>query len=643
MKISDIENIKGVGPKITQKIIQTYQDYDNFKESIENYEIDKLMNIQGLSNKKALEIAQYILGYGENNFIKTRQAQKIYDEIIDTILKFANTTYAKNRIRLMMPTNNIDMIKDTNKLIIDTLNETEDLDYNYISKLYANIKPLDDDINPSFDDTYAIICEDYDDYLEFIKRGYNKYTDIYPIEDHPNIDDYEFILYVYNEFLIEPPSGANIISIKNTAEEYEIQPNSVLEYYIQNLKILENVYTLRKYLKKDSIIGDVINTIKSINPDKENIKPIETTVEEIKDEADAIINAQIKQINLVGDEVLQLLNADEDMPPKIMKIYKDVLNDACQKLADETGILFDPFIIQYPLKIDYNEIKRVNENMMATIHLNEYEKKINACSILSECKKQIIDEVDEIIHYDYQFALAAFYKKYDLSIAEIGDKYILDGALHLKLKEDEIENDTSMQPVMYNFDDENNIILLTGANSGGKTTLLETLAQLNIMAHMGIGVCAKSATIAHTDEVYYFTKRQSLNAGAFETFLKSFIPTAVGDMRKLILIDELESITELEAAIKIITGFIQLIEDKDNYAIIVTHMAPEILKQTKDLNIRVDGIEAKGLDENYNLIVDRNPRINYLAKSTPELILKRVYEKSQQPQKDIYKKILDKF
>ena len=91
MKISDIENIKGVGPKITQKIIQTYQDYDNFKESIENYEIDKLMNIQGLSNKKALEIAQYILGYGENNFIKTRQAQKIYDEIIDTILKFANT------------------------------------------------------------------------------------------------------------------------------------------------------------------------------------------------------------------------------------------------------------------------------------------------------------------------------------------------------------------------------------------------------------------------------------------------------------------------------------------------------------------------------------------------------------------------
>lgn len=160
---------------------------------------------------------------------------------------------------------------------------------------------------------------------------------------------------------------------------------------------------------------------------------------------------------------------------------------------------------------------------------------------------------------------------------------------------------------------------------------------------MGIGVCAKKAEIPKTDEIYYFTKQQSLNAGAFETFLRSFIPSAVGDKKKLILIDELESITELEAAIKIIIGFIELIQDKNNYAIIVTHMAPEILKQTQNINIRVDGIEAQGLDENYNLIVDRNPKINYLAKSTPELILKRIYQKSDEPEKSIYKEILDKF
>ena len=160
---------------------------------------------------------------------------------------------------------------------------------------------------------------------------------------------------------------------------------------------------------------------------------------------------------------------------------------------------------------------------------------------------------------------------------------------------------------------------------------------------MGLGVCSQEATIPQTDEVYYFTKKHSLNAGAFETFITSFIPVTIGKEKKLVLIDELESITELEAAIKIIIGFIEHIQNDKSYAIIVTHMAPEILKRTDNIKIRTDGIEAKGLDENYNLIVDRTPKINYLANSTPELILRKRYEKSEEPLKSVYKDILDKF
>ena len=72
-------------------------------------------------------------------------------------------------------------------------------------------------------------------------------------------------------------------------------------------------------------------------------------------------------------------------------------------------------------------------------------------------------------------------------------------------------------------------------------------------------------------------------------------------------------------------------------------MAPEILKRTNNIKLRTDGIEAKGLDKNYNLIVDRTPKINYLANSTPELILKKVYEKSEETLKSVYKDILEKF
>ena len=80
-----------------------------------------------------------------------------------------------------------------------------------------------------------------------------------------------------------------------------------------------------------------------------------------------------------------------------------------------------------------------------------------------------------------------------------------------------------------------------------------------------------------------------------------------------------------------------MIKESNSYGVIVTHMARELMNYTR---IRVDGIEAKGLDENYNLIVNRTPKMNFLTKSTPELILKRIYEKSDDDLKAVYARIL---
>lgn len=641
--IEKIEEIKGIGSKIINKIIQTYGSYDNFIESIKNYDIDKLMSISGLSQKKALEIVRYIHGYREDEFLKTEQSQNLYNDIIKRILEFANTDYARNRVLLLTPTTDYQEIKQTNQLIQDTLENTHELDYHYIRTLYEKIHPLNKDIRPKFHDEYAIVCEDYEDYLSLIKKGFDRYTNIYPLKDNVNFNEYEFIVYLYNDFNMDPGDATNIVTISNTSPDHEIQPNILLEYFKQNRDTLENVYQLRQYLGLETCIDEVLDVLDNIKIENKNKIALDETIEEIKDQANDTINQQIKNIELEGDEVLQLLNHDGNLPPKIMSIFNDVLDEAREELGNKTGLLFDPFIIKYPLEIDYNEVRRIQEKTIANIHLKEYEQELTACNILEKYEKQIEDETIELIHYDYQFTLASFTKFYDLTIPEISDEYKLEGALHLSLKQQEKINNIPIQKINYHLDKDNNIILLTGANSGGKTTLLETLGQHTIMTHMGLGVCSEKAIIPKTNEVHYFTKKHSLNAGAFETFLTSFIPVTIGKEKKLILIDELESITELEAAVKIIIGFIEHIQDENSYAVIVTHMAPEILKRTENIKIRTDGIEAKGLDKEYNLIVDRSPKINYLANSTPELILKKIYEKSEEPLKSVYKDILDKF
>jgi len=160
------------------------------------------------------------------------------------------------------------------------------------------------------------------------------------------------------------------------------------------------------------------------------------------------------------------------------------------------------------------------------------------------------------------------------------------------------------------------------------------------MTQMGLPIPAKEAEVKILNEIYYFSKGRSLDAGAFESFLNVFMPIVTNNHKKLVLLDELEGITELEAAVKIISSFIEMLKETESYGIIVTHMAKELSNYTK---VRIDGIEAKGLDKNYNLIVNRTPQINLLAKSTPELILKRIYENSHGKLKEVYGEILKKF
>ena len=157
---------------------------------------------------------------------------------------------------------------------------------------------------------------------------------------------------------------------------------------------------------------------------------------------------------------------------------------------------------------------------------------------------------------------------------------------------------------------------------------------------MGFPVPSEHCEIGLVEEFYYFGKsRGTMDAGAFESTIRNF--SAVANTKsKIVLADEMESITEPGASAKIVSGILEELDDNNGIGVFVSHLAEAILKNT-DHEIRVDGIEAKGLDENFNLIVDRNPRYNYLARSTPELIVERLARKEKG--NEFYERLLKKF
>ena len=634
-----LQEIKGIGDKISEKIIRSVGGEEELQKIIDEVDVERIINIDGISQRKAIQIMNQLLNNDNYEFMKSDRALEIYEDIINKILAYSNTSYSKNRILLLSPSKDQNKIKKQVKFIMNAKKEVSQMPIIKLRGLMKNLKELEEP-KAEYDASKVILVEseEYNSYLTDL--GLNQYYPILTANDSPLLKEelmnYDLIFYVYSQGILDFEGMPNLVMINIDENDYEIVPEKIINFFTQNQEIFEKVHEIQKIRNKESVLGEIIPIIDEINIIDKKEVDIDELVNALKYEMDEELETSIKNIDLEGDEILNLLN--NNFPPKISKIFDDIISKRKAIIKEKTGMDFDPYLRKYPIEIDEQEIERVKLERSSKKENDIFDIKKNAAIQLNSIKEKAIEEVKDAIKFDYEFSLGSFAYEYGLVEAEFSDEIKLKGALHLDLalkKENE-----NIQKIDYELTQKENVALLTGANSGGKTTLLETLTQISIMAQMGLPVSADECEIKLFDEIYHFSKKRSLDAGAFESFLNVFIPIVTTQSEKLVLLDELEGITELEAAVKIISTFIDMIKESNSYGIIVTHMARELMNYT---DIRVDGIEAKGLDEDYNLIVDRTPKMNFLAKSTPELILKRIYEKSDDDLKAVYARILEKF
>ena len=166
------------------------------------------------------------------------------------------------------------------------------------------------------------------------------------------------------------------------------------------------------------------------------------------------------------------------------------------------------------------------------------------------------------------------------------------------------------------------VAVLTGANSGGKTTLLETLCQVQLLAQMGLPVPADAAEVSVVDTIVFHRRHASFNAGVLESTLRSVVPPVTAGGRTLMLVDEFEAITEPGSAADLLHGLVTLTVERAALGVFVTHLADD-LEPLPD-EARVDGIFAEGLTTDLELEVDYQPRFETVGRSTPEFIVSRL-------------------
>ena len=419
-------------------------------------------------------------------------------------------------------------------------------------------------------------------------------------DDVLDLENYEIIQVVdcdqFSTLIEQLPQSVFLDSIEDVYLERYLE---LLSGWAENLKILKSIDNE----EVRGIISELLPVLELIGTNKKE-KMSRSFIEEGVENINSEISGKIKDLNISGDALFSMLSENR-LPKDIEKIISDVVKE-----SNIPEVILE---MKIPVRIDETEL----ENLLRRQDSNENTDFAEKIKKNSKILKQVPEKIEKlsslIMIYDFISGVSQFISDFN---------YWPEFPTYIEIKDSKNIFLENAQAISFSLNLENQCSILTGANSGGKTTLIEHVIQLIGISNIGLPVNG-TVNLPIFTEVYYFAKNKgSASKGAFETLLSQMSEIVPGGST-IILADEIEAVTEPGVAGKIIAATAEYFISKNCFLIIATHLGYEIEKVLPS-RARIDGIEAKGLSENNELIVDHNPVLGRLANSTPELIVEKM-------------------
>jgi DNA mismatch repair protein MutS2 len=380
----------------------------------------------------------------------------------------------------------------------------------------------------------------------------------------------------------------------------------------QQLDLLEQMHILVQIPENNDPMNRIIH-------DLSGLKDIQLTISRLSsgEIADDIELFEIKQLALLNESIKAILK----------EIHCDLIR--LPDLENVVGLL-DPENQGIPHFYIYNaysealrelrlKIKQADlssTEVLETLRLQELELEEEIRISLSQKLRVFADglkvALEELSLLDVLIASAKWSIEMSLCKPEISDKdtqyeTLFNPAVKLFLT----ETGKEYQPVDIHFDKAP--VLITGANMGGKTVLLQTVFISQYLCQFGLFVPAKKAMISPVEAVYFNSEENRTSQNGLSSFaeemvqLNEMVKAVRSGKKVLALLDELARTTNPDEGKAIVSSTLEFLAEQKTSGLITTHYSGIRVECRK---LRVRGLIHEKLTEKIHL-KDLNRYMDY--------------------------------
>jgi len=674
----DLESVPGVGAKTAESLSQL----EDPERALETGDVAALARAPGISEGRAARIARGAIRQRHDDhgdFLATDRARDIYRDALALVKSRTVTDDAAARLETLYPSATESRIREVRSFTSTAIERDPSP---AVIEALAGVEPLSAPGDVRVRDR-CLATSDAERYAE-AKEAIPEVS-VEVVEDTRQVAElarsYATVVVLDEQFAGVDVEGDVRVEPDALERPEEVVPERPLAFFAANREPLQAAIAVHRAADLDGpceldILESALETLDEDGQPRgdDELDRLVTAVDDLDaavSTAESIANDQLRaaieerDVTIEGTDLLSLVERGAGVDSLLSRELADEYDAAVAaarehlietlQLTDTDAIARRAFPDEptYPVEHTEDVIARLREELTTARDRRAARLKRELAGDLADLRDDAEALVAAALELDMELAIARFAADFDCTLPAIGDIDAPDDSGGRPAESTQPPEGVAIaggrsplldvpfaevEPIDYHVD---GVALLSGVNSGGKTSTLDLIALVVVLAHMGLPVPADAARVQRIDELHYYAKTQgTLDAGAFETTLREFGELVTGvaeDRETLVLVDELESITEPGASANIMAGILEALEQRDATAVFVSHLAGEI-RDVATTEIAVDGIEAVGLEDG-ELIVDRSPVKGQLARSTPELIVEKLAEDGD----GFYERLLEKF